>query len=51
MKIIAVTGAVGTGKTTLAKKLSKLLKFKYIDVDDVIKKYKLVEKSSGDEKK
>lgn len=41
MKIIAVTGAVGTGKTTLAKKLSKFLKFKYIDVDKVIKKYKL----------
>lgn len=43
MKVIAITGAVGTGKTTLAKKLSKFLKFKYIDVDEVIKKYKLAE--------
>ena len=41
MKIIAVTGAVGTGKTTLAKKLSKFLKFKYIDVDSVIKGHRL----------
>lgn len=42
MKVICVSGSVATGKTTLAKKLSKFLKFKYIDVDKVIEENKLV---------
>ncbi len=32
MKTICVTGAVGTGKTELSKKLAKHLKFEYLDV-------------------
>ncbi|MBL7050919.1 AAA family ATPase [Candidatus Woesearchaeota archaeon] len=43
MKTIIVTGSVGSGKTTLAKKLSKFLGFKYIDVNDVVKRNKLAE--------
>jgi adenylate kinase len=42
--IIIVTGSVCTGKTTLAKKLSKLLKYKYLDVNQLIKKHNLREK-------
>ena len=38
MKTIIVTGSVGSGKTTLAKKLSKFLDFEYLDVNDVVKK-------------
>ena len=44
MKTIIVTGTPGTGKTTLAKKLSKKLKYSYIDVNKVIEKNKLKEK-------
>lgn len=43
VKIIIVTGAVGTGKTTIAKKLAKKHKAKYIDVNKIIKNYKLSE--------
>ncbi len=43
MKAIIVTGSVGSGKTTLSKKLAKKLKFKYIDVNKIIKKYNLSE--------
>ncbi len=49
MKTIIVTGSVGSGKTTLAKKLSKFLDFDYIDVNYVVKKNKLAE--SYDESK
>ena len=35
MKII-ITGSVGTGKTALAKELSKKLKYRYIDVKKII---------------
>ena len=40
MKTIIVTGSVGTGKTTLSKKLSKILKYKYLDVNKIIKENK-----------
>lgn len=40
-KIIIVTGTPSTGKTTIAKKLSLLLKMKYIDVNSLIKRKKL----------
>ncbi len=43
MKVIAVTGSVGTGKTFLSKKLSKELNYKYIDVNKIIKKYNISE--------
>jgi len=41
MKTIIVSGSVGSGKTTIAKKLSKKLNYKYIDVSKIIKKEKL----------
>lgn len=43
VKVIIVTGSVCTGKTTVAKKLAKKNKVKYVDVNKVIKKYKLSE--------
>ena len=48
MKIICVSGSVGSGKTTLSKKLAKSLKFEYLDVTNEIKKNKL---SSGFDEK
>ncbi len=42
MKVIAITGTPGTGKTTVAKLLSKKLHFKYIDVNIVIRENKLI---------
>ncbi len=39
--IIIVTGTPGTGKTKLAKKLAKIYKLNYLDVNELIKKYKL----------
>lgn len=42
-KVICVTGTPGTGKTVVAKALAKKLNYKYIDVNEVIVKYKLVE--------
>lgn len=41
--IIIVTGTPGTGKTTLSKKLSAILNFNYVDVNDIIDKYSLSE--------
>ena len=38
MKSIIITGSVGSGKTTLSKKLSKYLDFDYLDVNEIIKK-------------
>lgn len=35
--IIAVSGSPGTGKTTVAKELAKKLKYKYLDVNALIK--------------
>jgi len=43
MKVIAVTGTPGTGKTTLSKKLALKLGFSYLDVNKIIKKYNLSE--------
>ena len=42
--IIAITGSVGTGKTTIAKALARKLKADYIDVNKLIKENKLVGK-------
>ncbi|MBW2996304.1 adenylate kinase family protein [Candidatus Woesearchaeota archaeon] len=41
--IIIISGTPGTGKTTLAKKLAKTLKYKHIDVKYLITKNKLQE--------
>ena len=41
MKIIIITGSVGTGKTTLAKKLCNKLLLEYIDVNKIIAKYRI----------
>ena len=43
MKVIAVSGTPGTGKTTIAKKLAKKLNYYYVDVNNLISKYKLSE--------
>ena len=43
MKVIAVTGTPGTGKTTLSKKLAKKSGFYYIGVNKIISRYKLSE--------
>jgi adenylate kinase len=42
-KAIIVTGTPGTGKTTVAKKLAKLLNADYVDVNQVIKTHELSE--------
>lgn len=43
MKTIIVTGSVGSGKTAISRKLAKKLKFKYIDVNKIVKEYNLSE--------
>ena len=43
MKVIAVSGTPGTGKTTLSKKLSRNLNFYYLDVNRIIFNNKLSE--------
>ncbi len=49
MKTVVVSGTPCAGKTTLAKKLAKTKNYKYIDVNKIIKEYKL--KESYDKKK
>ncbi|MFH1642643.1 MAG: adenylate kinase family protein [Nanoarchaeota archaeon] len=44
MKTIIITGSVGTGKTTLAKRMSKEKNYEYVDVNKIITENKL---SSG----
>lgn len=41
MKVIAVTGSAGCGKSTYAKKLARAKGYLYFDVGDFIKKYKI----------
>jgi len=43
MKVVAVSGVPGTGKTTLSRKLSKKLNFYYLDVNKLISNNKLYE--------
>ncbi|MBU2589421.1 MAG: adenylate kinase family protein [Nanoarchaeota archaeon] len=49
MTVIIISGTPGTGKTELAKELAKQLKYKYIDINKVVDKNKLIE--SYDEEK
>jgi adenylate kinase len=43
MKAIIVTGTPGTGKTTVAKKIARMLGYRYVDVNKVIAAKKLSE--------
>lgn len=49
MKVIAITGTPGTGKTTLAKKMAMKTGCKYVDVTKLVKENKLYD--SYDRKK
>lgn len=44
MKVIVVTGIPGTGKTLIAKRISKKKGYKYVDVNKIIKEKNLREK-------
>jgi len=44
MKVICISGSVGTGKTTLAKRLAKKLNYRYVDVNKIIKEQNLRER-------
>lgn len=43
MKAVIVSGTPGTGKTTLAKKLAKKFKARYININRLVKPYELAE--------
>ena len=49
VKTIIITGTPCTGKTSLSKKLSKSLNFLHLDVNKLLKKYKI--KSAYDKKR
>ncbi len=38
---IGITGVPGTGKTTLSKELSKILNYKYININDIVNEKEL----------
>ena len=40
---IVLFGPESSGKTTLSKKLAKQLKYKYVDVNKIIKRFNLIE--------
>ncbi len=44
MEVIIISGSPGTGKTTIAKKIALQKKYKYVDVNKLIKENKLNEK-------
>lgn len=41
VKVVAVTGTPGTGKSFFAKKLAEKLKWKYVDLNKLVKRNKL----------
>ncbi|MDA1196435.1 MAG: AAA family ATPase [Nanoarchaeota archaeon] len=41
MIVVIITGSVGSGKTTLANALAKVLKYKHLHIDTILNKYKL----------
>ncbi len=43
VKAIIITGTPGSGKTTIAKKLAKELKAEYVDVNKLVKEFKLID--------
>lgn len=43
MKVLAVSGVPGTGKTTLAKNFAQKLNFLYVDVNKIISRHRLSE--------
>lgn len=49
MTIIAISGTPATGKTTIAKALAQKLKYRYLNVNRILNKYKL--KESYDKKR
>lgn len=44
LKLIAITGTPGTGKSTIARKLSRMLDYAYLDGSKLVKTAKLAEK-------
>lgn len=44
---IIIRGPLGCGKTTIAKKLSKILNAEYIAIDDILDKHNLIEDQEG----
>ena len=49
IKTIIITGTPCTGKTTISKKLSEVLNFLYLDINQILRKYKI--KYSYDKKR
>ena len=38
MQIIGITGNIGSGKSTISKKICEILNAKYVDADSIAKK-------------